>query len=130
MKRRDLIILAIVLIASLTLYLLRPKSIDDSSAVPYLRVSIAGQTQQMIPLTEDGVIRIEQENGDYNVVEVFEDGFRVIEANCYNQDCIHQGEVTVDNIAGRALANEVICLPHKLVLSLVAQDESMLELDP
>ncbi len=130
MKRRDIIILAIVLVASLTLYLLRPKSVDDAATTPYLRISIAGQTQELIPLTEEREIRIEQDNGDYNVVHIFAGGFEVTEANCYNQDCIHQGEVTVDNIEGRALANEIICLPHKLVLSLVTGDETVLETDP
>lgn len=129
MKRRDIIILAIVLVASLTLYLLRPKSVNDN-ATPYLRIAVAGQAQELIPLTEDREIRVEQENGDYNIVHVFAGGFEVIEANCYNQDCIHQGEVTVDNIAGRSLANEVICLPHKLVLSLVTEDESVPEPNP
>lgn len=129
MKRRDIIILAIVLVASLSLYLLRPKAVDDA-AVPYLRISVAGQAQELIPLTEDRELRVEQANGDYNVVHVFAGGFEVIEANCYNQDCIHQGEVTVDNIAGRSLANEVICLPHKLVLSLVTEDESVPDTNP
>ncbi|HPJ02535.1 MAG TPA: NusG domain II-containing protein [Candidatus Limiplasma sp.] len=122
MKRRDIIILVIVLVASLTLYLLRPKAVDDASAGVYMRVSIAGQEQELVPLTEDREIRIEQDNGDYNIIHIFDGGFEITEANCYNQDCIHQGEVTVDNIGGRALANEVICLPHKLVLSLVSAD--------
>ncbi|MBN1776678.1 MAG: NusG domain II-containing protein [Clostridiales bacterium] len=130
MKRRDIIILAIVLVASLTLYLLRPKAIEDSAAAVYLRISIAGQTQELIPLTEERAIRIEQENGDYNIIQIFKGGFRMLESNCRNQDCIRQGDVTADNIGGRALANEIICLPHQLVLSLVTEDETVLELDP
>ena len=124
MKRRDFMILAVVLVASLALYLLRPQAAEDPSSPSYLRVAIAGQAEELIPLTEEREIRIEQENGDYNVVQIFPGGFRVIEANCNNQDCLHQGEVTVGNIGGRALANEIICLPHKLVLSLVAGEES------
>ena len=81
-------------------------------------------------LTEDRILRIEQDNGDYNVVHIFAGGFEVIEANCYNQDCIHQGEVTVGNIGGRVLANEIICLPHKLVLSLVTKEEAAQEIAP
>ncbi len=123
MKRRDFIILAVVLVASATLYLLRPRAIQDESATAYLSVSIAGQSLELIPLNDDREIRLEQENGDYNIVRIFNGGFTVTEANCYNQDCIHQGEVTVDNIGERALANEIICLPHKLVLSLVTLNE-------
>ena len=130
MKRRDLLILAIVLVASLTLFLLRPKATRDRSATAYLHISVPGQTDEWIPLTEEREIRIEQPNGDYNIVQIFQGGFKVIEANCHNQDCIKQGAVTLDNIGNRALANEVICLPHKLVLSLETGDDIPLEIEP
>ena len=103
---------------------------SEDDGIAYLRVSIAGQTQELIPLTEEREIRIEQENGDYNIVQIFPGGFRVTESNCYNQDCILQGEVTLDLIGSRLLANDVICLPHKLVLSLVTGEEAALELTP
>jgi len=130
MKRRDLIILAVVLVASLALYLLRPQAVTDQDATVYLRITVDGQTQELVALTEEREIRIEQENGDYNIVQIFPGGFRMAESNCTNQDCIHQGDVTVDNIGSRALANEIICLPHKLVLSLVTQEEAQQELAP
>ena len=130
MKRRDFIILAVVLVASLALYLLRPQSVKDTEETVYMRVTIAGQTQQFVALTDEQDIRIEQENGDYNIVHIYPGGFQITEANCYNQDCIHQGEVNTGNIADRPLSNEIICLPHKLVLSLVTQEEAAQELDP
>ncbi|HPF88803.1 MAG TPA: NusG domain II-containing protein [Candidatus Limiplasma sp.] len=130
MKRRDFIILAIVLVASLVLFLLRPKAIVDGTETAYLHISVPGQTDQWIPLTEEREIRIEQDNGDYNVVEIFPGGFRMVESNCPNQDCIKQGDVTVDNIGDRVLGNEIICLPHKLVLSLETEAGTAQENDP
>jgi hypothetical protein len=130
MKRRDLIILAVVLAASLALYLLRPQAITDQDATVYLRITVNGQTQEIVPLTEEREIRIDQEDGDYNIVEIFPGGFRMVESNCFNQDCIHQGDVTTENIASRALANQIICLPHKVVLSLITQEEAQEELAP
>lgn len=130
MKRRDLIILAVVLAASLALYLLRPQAITDQGATVYLRITVDGQTRELVALTEEREIRIDQEDGDYNIVEIFPGGFRMAESNCFNQDCIRQGDVTADNIANRVLANEIICLPHKVVLSLVTQEEARQELAP
>ncbi len=130
MKRRDYIILAIVLVASLALFLLRPQTKNDGNADSYLRITVAGQTEQIVALNEERDIRIEQENGDYNIIHIYPGGFRVIEANCYNQDCIHQGDVTTANIASRLLMNEVICLPHKLVLSLISAEEAQQENAP
>jgi hypothetical protein len=130
MKRRDYIVLAIVLVASLVLFLLRPHASNDSNTDAYLRISLAGQADQYVALNEERDIRIEQENGDYNIIHIYPDGFRVIEANCYNQDCIHQGEVTTANIESRLLLNEIICLPHRLVLSLVTAEEAQQETAP
>jgi len=79
---------------------------------------------------EEREIRIEQDNGDYNIVQLFQGGFRIIESNCANQNCIHQGEVTVDNIGERLLGNEIICLPHKLVLTLETAADAAQEPTP
>jgi len=126
MKRRDWLIVAIVLVASLTLLLLRPKADTTTAATAYLQITAPGKSYDLIPLTGDQQIVIEQTDGSRNVVEVFQGGFRMIESNCKNQDCIHQGEVTLDNMNTRALANEIICLPHKVVLDLVTGDEKTL----
>lgn len=128
MKRRDFIILAIVLVASLVLFLLRPQALQSDTETAYLHISVQGQEDQWIPLTEDKEIRIEQDDGDYNVVQIFPGGFRMLESNCSNQDCVKQGDVTVDNIGDRVLGNEIICLPHKLVLSLVSEEEALAEM--
>jgi hypothetical protein len=119
MRRKDWLILGIVLVASLILFLLRPGVSGTDTATPYLRITVPGQTYELIPLDAEQEIVIDQEDGSHNVIEVFQGGFRMKESNCANQDCVLQGDVTVDNIGGRALANEVICLPHKVVLELV-----------
>ncbi len=119
MRRKDWLILGIVLVASLILFLLRPRVSITDTATPYLRISVPGQTYELIALDAEQEIVIDQEDGSHNVVEVFPGGFRMKESNCTNQDCVLQGDVTVDNIGERALANEVICLPHKVVLELV-----------
>ncbi|HPR78359.1 MAG TPA: NusG domain II-containing protein [Candidatus Limiplasma sp.] len=126
MKRRDWLILGIVLAASLILLLLRPQA-SQNAGTAYLRISVPGQTYQLVPLTETRDIVIEQADGSRNVVEIFPGGFRMKESNCSNQDCILQGDVTVDNVGSRVLANEVICLPHRVVLELVTADGQPVE---
>ena len=126
MKRRDWLIIAIVLVASLTLLLLRPGAVTTDANAAYLRITAPDQTFEPVPLTQEREIVIEQADGSRNVVEVFQGGFRMKEANCANQDCILQGDVTLENINTRALANEIICLPHKVILELVTGSEQSL----
>lgn len=130
MKRRDWLIIGIVLAASLTLYLLRPQTNVTDASTAYLRITVPGQTYELVPLTEDREIVIEQEDGSRNVVEVFPGGFRMKESNCINQNCVQEGDVTVDNVGSRVLANEIVCLPHKVVLELVTADGEPVEESP
>lgn len=122
MKRRDWLIIALVLAVSLLLFVLRPKATDDPQTTAYLRITAPDQSFELVPLTGDQEIEVLQADGSRNVVQVFDGGFRMKESNCKNQDCIHQGDVTLENMDSRALANQIICLPHKVVLELVTGD--------
>ena len=110
MKRRDWLILFFVLLFSLALFLLRPQTAAPEMRT-YLRITAPGQSYPLVALDTAQEIVIDQ-----------------AESNCKNQDCIHQGQVTVDNMGSRPLANQIICLPNKVVLELVSTDERVLEL--
>ncbi len=122
MKRRDWLIVGVVAALSLVLLVLRPGVVSPASGDVYLRITAPDQTFSLVPLTADSEIVIDQADGSHNVVTVFQGGFRMKESNCHNQDCVHQGDVTLQNIATRPLANQIICLPHKVVLELVTKD--------
>ena len=122
MKRRDWLIVGVVLLLSITLFLLRPAAVDPATSTAYLQISAPDQSFELVPLSGSQEILITQPDGSENLVEVFEGGFRMKQSNCSNQDCILQGDVTLENMAGRPLANQIICLPHKVVLELVTTD--------
>lgn len=130
MKRRDWLILGIVLAVSLAIFLLRPRADTTGTATAYLRISAPGLQFDLVPLTENREIAIDQDDGSHNVVEIFPGGFRMKESNCDHQDCILQGDVTLANIDSRPLANQIICLPHQVVLELVTGEEQTLEISP
>lgn len=122
MKRRDWLIIGLVAAVSLALFLARPQAAETAAETAYLRITAPGQTYGLIPLTGEQEVTIDQADGSHNVVQVFAGGFRMKESNCTNQDCILQGDVTLANIGARPLANQVICLPHRVVLELVTAD--------
>ena len=130
MKRRDWLILALVLTVSAAIFLLRPTGGDPATTDAFLRITAPDRGEQLIPLTGDGEIVIEQADGSRNVVTLFKGGFRMKESNCKNQDCMKQGDVTLANIASRPLANQIICLPHQVVLELVTADGQAPETAP
>ncbi len=80
-----------------------------------------------IPLAtgEDMVVSISDENdpGIKNVLRITKNGFRMESSTCDNQDCVDQGEVTLENMSERVLMNMVICLPHQLSVELYSIEQ-------
>lgn len=93
-------------------------------AESYLIVNTNSSAYSPIPLTEDNSFRITQQDGSENVVHIGKDSFYMESSNCDNQNCVEQGEVTLENREKRLLFNMVICLPHNLSLELMTREEA------
>lgn len=63
------------------------------------------------PLDKDATITVTTDLGT-NVIEVKDGRVRAKEANCPNQDCVHQGWI------GKP-GQQIVCLPHKLTVDIV-----------
>lgn len=97
---------------------------DLSQVKAFLVVTVGDKTYQPIPLTEEGYYRFR--HGDcINIVHVTPTSIGMHEANCDNQDCVEQGEVTLENKDTRILGNRIICLPNQVTLQLYSRDELM-----
>ena len=99
-------------------------TLDLSQVKAFLVVTVGDKTYQPIPLTEEGYYRFR--HGDcINIVHVTPTSIDMHEANCDNQDCVEQGEVTLENKDTRILGNRIICLPNQVTLQLYSRDELM-----
>lgn len=74
-----------------------------------------GETHTM-SLACDGSLTVNSSAG-VNMIEVHAGKVRVIEADCPNQDCVEQGWVSEPG-------QQIICLPHKLVVTVTDEDAS------
>ena len=99
---------------------------DEQEARAYLLMTVSGTTYAPLALTSEGDFTIRQEaTGAENVVHVTPDSIAMKSANCDNQDCVEQGEVTLENKDTRILGNRIICLPNQVTLQLYSRDELM-----
>ena len=122
MKKRDLILLTVLVLmglAALTVALLQN---HGKSAAGRLQVFVDGRLYTESPLEAGKTITIQQDNGSENVIRMTKDGFYMESANWHNQDCIHQGPVTQDNWKTRVLGTHVICLPNRVDVVLVTEE--------
>ena len=93
-------------------------------AESYLRVTTATQVFEPIPLLGDGTLRLTQGEGIENVIHVGKNSVYMESSTCDNQDCIQQGEITLENRESRILYNMIICLPNQVSLELLTPEEA------
>ena len=103
---------------------------EDDPATAYVLVRLQAGIG-LLPLPPEGeytkTIRQEMPDGTeaINVLHITADGVWMEEANCEGQDCVMQGEVTLENREERILWNMIICLPHELTLELITREEAI-----
>ncbi|MGI6634476.1 MAG: NusG domain II-containing protein [Christensenellales bacterium] len=96
-------------------------------AQAYLSVQIDNIVFDPYPLLEDRDLELPQPGGKLNVVRVTKDSIMMHSSTCDNQDCVHQGIVTLENRDTRILSNAIVCLPNKVILLLLTPEEAQRE---
>ena len=72
-----------------------------------------------IPMDRDKVITVRQSDGKENKVHITPEKVYMEHSTCENQDCVGQGEITLDNYKTRVLSTFVICLPNAVTIEMV-----------
>lgn len=91
-------------------------------AKAYLVVTVAGAMYEPIPLYEEGRYTITR--GDMvNTIAVTPESVLMHSSSCDNQDCVLQGEVSLENRSKRVLQNMILCLPNEVILELYTFEE-------
>ena len=90
----------------------------------YLLVTIGDVVFEPYPMLTETDLPITQVDGQTNTVHISPTGFYMAHASCANQECVHQGEVTLTNRDYRLLGNQVICLPNQVMLQLLSPEEA------
>jgi len=96
-------------------------------AQAYLSVQIDNIVFDPYPLLEERDIELPQPGGKLNVVRVTKDSIMMHSSTCDNQECVHQGIVTLENRDTRILSNAIVCLPNKVILLLLTPEEAQRE---
>ena len=89
---------------------------DDSDAV-MARISRDGVTIEEIRLdrVKEPFTRTLEDTTGTNVIAVEQGRIRIIEADCFDQICVHQGWISDSSLP-------IICLPHRLVVEIVGTE--------
>ncbi len=80
-------------------------------------VEVDGAVFGTYDLHKDAEIRIETEDGGYNVLAIADGFAAVTQASCPDKLCVHQHRISRSD-------ESIICLPNKVVISIVTHNES------
>lgn len=105
--KNDTILIAVLLIlgGALALFLLLTRQTGGTA-----QVQVDGETVMELPLGKDAQVVL-GEGGRTNTLVIRNGTAQVVEAGCPDQVCVRQGAV---QYAGES----IVCLPHRLVVSI------------
>ena len=84
-----------------------------------ISITIDGAEYGTYSLLEEQTITIEQ-NGNLNIIEIKDGEAYMKDANCPDQLCVDQNEISYDK-------ESIICLPNKVVITVTSDIESDLD---
>lgn len=143
MKKINLLVLAVcvALIAVVTVAAMllghRPATLpeDVTAQGGYVYIAAGGQGKWFSLPQEETTLTLRRTKADgteiENIVALTSEGAYMLSSTCDNQDCVHQGLVTLQNKAQRPLQNMILCLPNDVIIELYsAQELQALQDDP
>ncbi len=108
MKKRDLIIIFVILAAAGMVYLIVGGADTQSGAVAV--VSVSGEERDLLDLSVDGQYQYTNAGGS-NTVIVSDGTVRVSKSDCHDKYCVKQGSISKQG-------ESIVCLPHRLVIEI------------
>ena len=114
LKNDMLLILALLVLAGAVYGILRLTREPGNEAA----VTVDGQLVLTVPLTREATVTVGENRGFRNVVEVSGGRVRVVDADCPDRLCVRQGWI-------RYSGESIVCLPHKLVVTVRGSEHDL-----
>ena len=112
-KRDALLIAGLLAAAMICWFMVRP-----GGAGAWAVVTQYGKEIARYPLSEPISVTLGEEN--YNTLTIADGKISVTDANCGDHTCIHTGAISREG-------QQIICLPHELVIEITGGDASELD---
>ncbi|MDG0873438.1 NusG domain II-containing protein [Paenibacillus thiaminolyticus] len=118
MKRGDLILIGVIVIAALAFlvpkWLFQQESENLHNSKVFANITVDGELYQKVELTEEEqIIKVETSKG-INILKVHDYGIEMFDADCPDKVCLSFGFVTRPN-------STIVCIPHRVLVELVSE---------
>lgn len=90
-----------------------------------VKVEVDGEIWGTYDIPDEGneeIVRVDVGNNRYNLMTITSSGVSIKEANCPDQICVNWGSI-------KRPGQTIVCLPHKVVISITGDQEGEPPLD-
>lgn len=115
--RNDIILGIAVIILAAGIWLVSELLKEDGE---FAVVTVNGTETAKYSLSEDAEIRLESENGGYNILVIKNGKADIIEASCPDHVCVDQRAISKTGEA-------ITCLPNKTVITIDGEEEAEID---
>ncbi len=113
----DLIIVGIIIVLAVVFFLINLIRDRQSSGEGNVLVVRDGRVVESYPLSEDITVTLwDEERTHYNLLMIKDGSAEISDANCPDKICVRSRAIARDG-------ESIICLPHRLVLSVHSERE-------
>lgn len=118
LKKLDIVIIILLFILSFTPNIIFSKTIYNSNKLVYASIKVDGKLYDTIPLsTNKGEKKLNIKNSaGNNSILIRNNTIKVISADCKDDLCVKQGEIS-------KVGESIICLPHKLIIEIKGDEK-------
>lgn len=116
--KRDILVLAVIFFSAF-LFWLFPRLFRSDEA-QYVRIVQDGKEIGQYQLFEDQTVVITDKDGGYNLLLISGGRADMTDADCPGQLCVKRQAVSQNG-------ESIICLPHRLVIEIIAKEETALD---
>lgn len=116
-KKNDLILIAILLLITLTAYFGMKFYQGANTKNAVALVTIDGEEYGRYPLDIDTQERVELPDGSYNLLVIAEGEADVTEASCPDEICVNHKAISKKS-------ESIVCLPNKVVIEIVNGEDA------
>lgn len=109
MKKRDFILIALLLIMSAVFFVYNRKIDEKEGKV--IQIYSNNKLYKEISIDEETEFKIKDGSG-YNIVKVHDGGVEVTEANCPDKVCVNTGHISKPS-------QTIVCVPNKLSIKII-----------
>ncbi|SET10449.1 NusG domain II-containing protein [[Clostridium] polysaccharolyticum] len=115
MKKGDLILIGVFLLLG---GIILVTQFAGKEAGEQVVITLEGKTYKVLDLKDNQELKVKGKEGHYNVVVIKNGQVTIKEADCKNQVCVNTAPID-------SIGESIACLPHKLIVKIVAKDENL-----